>query len=249
MEIEPKEFWDDMKWSMNTNVKYLVFGICVAFVLLCAFVGVSVASAATGHVGEWELVHVAGDETVTPFYHENMSHHLLAFDHPPQIREGRDFHSPVTPEGIRRDTKAHVVHSSGSNPAPEEEWNMTFGGADDDWGTSVQQTFDGGYIFAGYTDSYGAGSCDFWLVKTDANGTEQWNETFGGTEADYGWSVQQTTDGGYIIAGETSSYGAGNGDAYLIKTDASGGKEWEKTFGGSGDDWAGTVQQLSLIHI
>ena len=64
------------KGEMDENIKYLVFGICVAFVLLCAFVGVSVASAATGNVGEWELVHAVGDEVVTPFY-ENTTHHLF----------------------------------------------------------------------------------------------------------------------------------------------------------------------------
>ena len=149
---------------MNKDIKYFVFGFCVAFVLLGAFTGVSVASAATGHMGEWELVYVAGDETVTPFYHENVSHHLLPFDHPPQVKEGRDFHSPVTPVGIRRDTKAHVVHISGSNPAPEEEWCRTFGGASLDYGRSVQQTSDGGYIIAGETYSYGAGY-DVWLIK------------------------------------------------------------------------------------
>jgi len=149
---------------MNKDIKYFVFGICLAFVLFSAFAGVGVASAATGHMGEWELVYVAGDETVTPFYHENVSHHLLPFDHPPQVKEGRDFHSPVTPVGIRRDTKAHVVHISGSNPAPEEEWCRTFGGASLDYGRSVQQTSDGGYIIAGETYSYGAGY-DVWLIK------------------------------------------------------------------------------------
>jgi len=104
-----------------------------------------------------------------------------------------------------------------SGAPPEEAWNHTFGGADRDFAYSVQQTSDGGYILAGGTESYGAGSDDFWLVKTDANGNEQWNKTFGGAGLDRARAVQQTTDGGYILAGYTNSYGAGAHDFWLIK--------------------------------
>ena len=126
-----------------------------------------------------------------------------------------------------------------------KEWDRTFGGTDEDVARSVQQTADGGYILAGGTESYGAGDYDFWLVKTDSNGNEQWNRTFGGTDYDVAYSVQQTVDGGYILAGDTWSYGAGGFDFWLVKTDSAGNEEWSRTFGGTHWAIARSVQQTA----
>ena len=98
----------------------------------------------------------------------------------------------------------------------------TYGGTDDDGAYSVQHTSDGGYIVAGYTASFGAGRYDIFLIKTDPNGNIQWAKTYGGTSYDYARSVQQTSDGGYIVVGETRSFGAGNYDAFIVKTDENG---------------------------
>ncbi|MDO9576305.1 MAG: hypothetical protein Q7J16_00295, partial [Candidatus Cloacimonadales bacterium] len=103
-----------------------------------------------------------------------------------------------------------------------QEWNQAYGGIHSDEGHSVQQTADGGFIIVGMTDSYGNGWHDVWLIKTDSQGNEEWNRTFGGTSSDIGNSVQQTTDGGFIITGMAYSYGSSFHDVLLIKTDPLG---------------------------
>ncbi len=111
------------------------------------------------------------------------------------------------------------------------EWSKTYGGQSRDSGKSVQQTLDGGYIIGGVTESYGAGSDDIWLIKTDSEGNRQWDRTFGRQEWEVCHSVQQTSDGGYIILGETWVPETNDLDAWLIKTNSEGNRLWDKTFG------------------
>jgi hypothetical protein len=99
------------------------------------------------------------------------------------------------------------------------QWNNTYGGKDNEDGTSILQTSDGGYAIAGDTDSFGAGGYDFYLVKTDSTGTMQWNNTYGGKDNEYAtFGLIQTSDGGFAMTGDTNSFGAGGYDVYLVKT-------------------------------
>jgi uncharacterized delta-60 repeat protein len=124
-------------------------------------------------------------------------------------------------------------------------WEKTFGGSNEDRGYSVQQTSDGGYIIAGYTNSYGAGGRNVYFIKTNSDGDLMWEKTFGGSGFNQGNSVQQTSDGGYIIAGNRDLNGSGDYDVYLVKTNSDGDLQWEKTFGGSDYDCGNSVQQTS----
>ncbi len=102
------------------------------------------------------------------------------------------------------------------------QWNKTYGGAEADWIHSLIITSDGGFAFVGETSSFGAGSRDFWLVKTDSDGNIEWSRTYGGEDLDFGESLVQTLDGGFVLAGNTKSFGAGGHDVWLIKTDTYG---------------------------
>jgi len=122
-------------------------------------------------------------------------------------------------------------------------WKKTYGGSEWERGNSVQQTADGGYVIAGRTYSFGAGNCDVWLIKTDANGDTLWTRTYGGSGADGGYSVRQTSDGGYIIAGWEDSFAGGGADVWIIRTDADGDTSWTRSFGTGEGDWGRSVQQ------
>jgi len=129
--------------------------------------------------------------------------------------------------------------------APETTWTNTYGGISDDYGSFVTQTSDDGYVMAGATTSFGAGGADVWLIKTDAAGGHQWNQTYGGTNNEQGYSVVQTNDSGYALAGATSSFGAGGANVWLIKTDAAGGHQWNQTYGGTINDYGFSVLQTN----
>jgi hypothetical protein len=124
-------------------------------------------------------------------------------------------------------------------------WTRTYGGPAGDWGWSVEETSDGGYIIAGLTWSFGAGLEDVYLMKTDSVGDTVWTRTFGGPAGDRGNSVGQASDGGYVIAGATESFGAGSWDVYLIKTDGLGDTVWTRTYGGAAEDWGWSVEETS----
>lgn len=174
-------------------------------------------------------------------------------------------------------------------------WTRNYGGTGDDYGYSISQTSDDGFVVTGYTESYGpgirhgivlrldmngdtvwtaitdgssieafykgelttdggliatgytfndgAGNADVYLVKFDPNGAIEWAKTYGGTQNEYGYSVHQIADNGYIVSGMTESAGQGVQDALLIKTDSLGNSEWIKTYGGESYDGAYDVVQ------
>ncbi len=144
------------------------------------------------------------------------------------------------------------------------QWQNTIGGTSSDQLYSIQQTLDGGYILGGYSNSYLSGdkteSCfgswDYWIVKTDATGNIQWQNTIGGNFNDWLWSIQQAADGGYILGGTSMSDISGDktencigpttrSDYWIVKTDSLGVIQWQNTIGGNDEDELHSIQQTS----
>ena len=127
----------------------------------------------------------------------------------------------------------------------QTHFQRTMGGTADDNARSIIRTTDGGYAVAGSTVSFGAGGNDFYIVKLDTYGTLQWSRTVGGTLNDMGYSIVQTTDGGYAVAGSTISFGAGLRDMYIVKLNGSGALQWSRVVGGTGEDFAYSIVQTT----
>src|SRR4030095_2808968 len=125
-------------------------------------------------------------------------------------------------------------------------WRKTIGGPGNDYANSIIQTSDGGLAVSGYTNSYGAGGFDLFIIKLSAAGTIMWSKTFGGggPESSEKQSLVQANDGGYVILGQSSSFGT-NYDFYLVKMDSLGTPQWQKTIGGAGVDYLGTIIRTS----
>jgi hypothetical protein len=124
-------------------------------------------------------------------------------------------------------------------------WAKMCDKADFNDGWAVMQTADSGYIVVGFAFWWSTMQSDVYMIKTDAQGDTLWTKTFGGADRDWGYAVQQTLDGGYIITGATESFSAIWADVYLIKTDGSGNEEWSKLIGGSYNDMAFSVYQTN----
>ena len=129
--------------------------------------------------------------------------------------------------------------------AGDVEWERAYGGSGEDYAESIQQTHDGGFIVAGTTSSFGVAGFDYWVLKLDSSGEIVWQKTYGGNGGDYAHSVQQTDDGGYVIAGSTGSFGAGKVDFWVLKLGTEGEVKWEKAYGGAEYDSAFSVDQAS----
>ncbi|MBN2621703.1 hypothetical protein JXB22_11530 [candidate division WOR-3 bacterium] len=119
---------------------------------------------------------------------------------------------------------------------PDTAWTKTFGGTNLDVGLSVQQIADSGYVIAGWTRSFSAGAADVYVIKTDAWGDTIWTRHYGGVLDDQGLAIRQTANSGYVIAGWTASFGAGDRDVYVIRMDVFGDTIWTGTYGNVGCD-------------
>ena len=124
-------------------------------------------------------------------------------------------------------------------------WQNTYGGSDSDTAYAIAPTSDSGFAVAGWTASFGAGWADFWVLKLDGSGDVEWAKAYGGSEAEDARFITQTPDNGFVVAGWSVSFGAGEADMWILKLDADGGVQWQSVYGGSGIDRAFSVSRAS----
>ena len=121
-------------------------------------------------------------------------------------------------------------------------WMRTYGASGYEWGFSLSHTRDGGFILAGYTDTYGWGMKDSYIVKTDANGFQQWFKSFGGSEDDCALDIIEDMGGGYILSGYTHSFGSGN-NVFAVRMKSNGDSLWIHNYGSSDNDYGWSIQE------
>ena len=132
------------------------------------------------------------------------------------------------------------------NPNGTVAWNETFGGVIDEYANAVQQTSDGGLVVVGTSGSFGVGIHDYWVIRLDAAGNVLWQQTYGGMHHNHAFGLQETSDNGFILVGETTSFGAGNRDAWAVRLDSAGNVLWQTVIGQTGWDIArGVVETTS----
>jgi len=141
------------------------------------------------------------------------------------------------------DAKQEDVYLVRTDIQGEILWSKSYGGEGRDNGWDVLETEDGGFLVAGFTNSFGAGEMDLYLIRTDTNGILLWERTFGGPRSEFGWALTPTADGGFVLAGQTNSYGEGEEDGYIVKVNAEGEEICSQTFGGQQEDRLFSIDQ------
>lgn len=131
----------------------------------------------------------------------------------------------------------------------EITWQKRYGGVARDYARAIIPANDGGYVVAGYTESFGAGSADGWLLKLDSGGKLIWQKTFGSGGFEHAVSLIPASGGGYLVAAEGSSFGLGSSDVWLFKVDELGNIVWQKVYGGSREDWVYDVLRNAILGV
>ncbi|MFX1577092.1 MAG: hypothetical protein ACFFCF_07940 [Promethearchaeota archaeon] len=150
-------------------------------------------------------------------------------------------YSQIPSNELSAKSETTPIHNPSINSPPlpgalDPLWTKTFGGPNREEGSYVIEVSGGGYAILGTKDMGAINHRDFWLIRTDANGNELWNQTYGGTGWDVARNLVEVSTGGFALIGVTESYGAGGDDIWLVRVDAAGNHLWNTTFGGSGDD-------------